>query len=68
MTDGTPIDGDVKQALEVLQAIRVLQRWLLAQPLGADGLRLTVSTLTLSAGQDEVAAMTIPVPFDPLLR
>ena len=62
MTGGTPIDGDVRQALEVLHAIRVLQRWLLARPLGADGLCLTATSLTLSTGQDEVATLTIPIP------
>jgi hypothetical protein len=62
MADCAPTDGDVRQALEVLQAIRVLQRWLLARPLGADGLSLTVTSLTLSTGQDEVASMTIPDP------
>ena len=62
MADGTPIDGDVRQALDVLQAIRVLQRWLVDRPLGADGLRLTATSLTLSTGQDEVASMTIPSP------
>ena len=62
MADGTPIDGDIRQALEVLQAIRVLQRWLLTRPLGADGLRLTVTSLTLSVGKDEVASMAIPSP------
>jgi hypothetical protein len=56
------MDGDVRQALEVLQAIRVLQRWLVARPLGADGLRLTATSLTLSTGQDEVATMSIPIP------
>ena len=62
MADGTPIDGDIRQALEVLQAIRVLQRWLLTRPLGADGLRLTVTSLTLSVGEDEVASMATPSP------
>jgi hypothetical protein len=62
MADRALIDGDVRQSLEVLHAIRVLQRWLLARPLGADGLRLTPTSLTLSAGEDEVASMTIPRP------
>ena len=62
MTCDAPIDGDVRQALEVLQAIRVLQRWLLVRPLGADGLYLTATSLTLIAGQDEVVTATIPVP------
>jgi hypothetical protein len=62
MTDRTPIDGDVREALELLQAIRVLQRWLLARPLGADTLRLTMTSLTLSDGQDQVISLTIPVP------
>jgi len=62
MADGGPTDGDVRQALEILQAIRVLQRWLLARPLGADGLRLTVTSLTLSQGQDRVTTMAIPIP------
>jgi hypothetical protein len=57
-----PIDGDVRHALEVLQAIRSLQRWLLVRPLGADGLCLTLTSLTLSKGQDEVVRMTIPRP------
>ena len=62
MAYGTSKDGDVRQALEVLQAIRVLQRWLLTRPLGADGLRLTATSLTLSTGEDEVATMAIPLP------
>ncbi len=62
MRDGTPMDGDVRQALEVLQAIRVLQRWLLGRPLGADELRLTVTSLTFTMGQVPVATMTIPTP------
>ena len=62
MTGDEPIDGDVRQALEVLQAIRVLQRWLLARPLGADGLYLTPASLTLTMGQDAVATTTIPTP------
>ena len=62
MTDGTPSDGDVRRALELLQAVRVLQRWLLDQPLGADTLCLTMTTLTLSAGEDEVISLPIPVP------
>jgi hypothetical protein len=62
MTGGPPIEGDVRQALEVLQAIRVLQRWLLARPLGADALCLTATSLTLATGQDRVATMTIPIP------
>lgn len=62
MTDGTVTDGDVRQCLEVLQAIRVLQRWLLARPLGADGLCLTATSLTLSTGRDHVVSMTIPRP------
>jgi hypothetical protein len=56
------IDGDVRQALEVLQSIRVLQRWLVARRLGADGLYLTTTSLTLTTGQDEVATTTIPMP------
>jgi len=40
----------------------VLQRWLLARPLGADGLYLTAASLTLTTGEDEVASMTIPRP------
>jgi hypothetical protein len=39
----------------------VLQRWLLARPLGADALCLTATSLTLSMGQDKVAIMTIPI-------
>ena len=62
MTQGTSHDGDVRQALEVLQAVRVLQRWLLARPLGADTLRLTMTSLTLSNGQDQVISLTIPTP------
>jgi len=62
MTCDAPIDGDVRQALEVLRAIRVLQRWLLARPLGADGLYLTGASLTLTAGQDEVVTTSIPIP------
>jgi hypothetical protein len=58
---GTSIEGDVRQAFEVLQAIRVLQRWLVARPLGADGLCLTATSLTLSTGQDRVATVTIPI-------
>lgn len=62
MTCDAPIDRDVRQAFEVLHAIRVLQRWLLAQPLGADGLYLTAASLTLMAGQDEVVTTMIPIP------
>jgi hypothetical protein len=62
MTCEAPIDGEVRQALEVLHAIRVLQRWLLARPLGADGLYLTPASLTLTVGQDEVVTTSIPTP------
>jgi hypothetical protein len=62
MTGDAPIDGDVRQALEVLQSIRMLQRWLLARPLCADGLYLTTTSLTLTVGQNEVATTTIPIP------
>jgi hypothetical protein len=62
MADRALLDGDVRQCLEVLVAIRVLQRWLLARPLDADGLRLTATSLTLTAGEDDVASMTIPRP------
>ena len=62
MTCDAPIDRDVRQALEVLHSIRVLQRWLLARPLGADGLFLTAASLTLTTGQDEVVTTTIPIP------
>jgi hypothetical protein len=62
MTDGTPSDGDVRRALELLQAVRVLQRWLLDQPLGADTLLLTTTTLTLRAGEDQVISLPIPIP------
>ena len=60
----TPLCGTqlVREALEVLHAIRVLQRWPLAQPLGADGPYLTAASLTLLAGQDEVVTTTIPIP------
>jgi hypothetical protein len=62
MADGTLVDGDLRQSLEVLQAIRGLQRWLLARPLGADGLCLTATCLTLTAGRDVVMSLTIPSP------
>jgi hypothetical protein len=62
MADRALLDGDVRQCLEVLVAIRVLQRWLLARPLGADGLCLTATSLTLSTGEQEVVSMTIPLP------
>jgi hypothetical protein len=64
MTHGTLVDGDLRQSLEVLRAIRVLQRWLLTRPLGADGLCLTATCLTLGTGADVVASMTIPSPQD----
>jgi hypothetical protein len=54
------MDDDAREALRVLQAIRVLQRWLLDRPLGADSLHLTATTLTLSDGQDTVATIALP--------
>jgi hypothetical protein len=62
MTQDAVVDGDLRQCLEVLQAIRVLQRWLLGRPLSADGLCLTATCLTLHTGSDVVASMTIPSP------
>jgi len=56
------MDDDAREALHVLQAIRVLQRWLLDGPLGADSLHLTATTLTLSDGQDTVATIALPSP------
>ena len=52
--------GDVGEALRVLQAIRVLQRWVAARPLDADALYLTSTSLTLTHGEQVVA--TIPIP------
>jgi hypothetical protein len=51
---------DVAEALQVLQAIRILQRWVTARPLGADALYLTSTSLTLTDGEHVVA--TIPIP------
>ncbi len=62
MTDCAPSEGDVRRALELLQAVRVLQRWLLDRPLGADTLRLTTTTLALTDGEDEVISLPTPAP------
>jgi hypothetical protein len=51
---------DVAEALQVLQAIRILQRWVTARPLGADALFLTSTSLTLT--YDEHVVATIPIP------
>jgi hypothetical protein len=51
---------DVAEALQVLQAIRILQRWVTARPMGADALYLTSTSLTLTHGEHVVA--TIPIP------
>jgi hypothetical protein len=51
---------DVAEALQVLQAIRILQRWVTARPLGANALYLTSTSLTLMDGDHVVA--TIPIP------
>ena len=55
-----PAGYDVGEALHVLQAIRILQRWVTAHPLGADALYLTSTSLTLTDGEHVVA--TIPIP------
>jgi len=55
-----PAAHDVAEALHVLQAIRILQRWVTAHPLGADALYLTSTSLTLTDGERVVA--TIPIP------
>jgi hypothetical protein len=55
-----PAREDVGEALHVLQAIRNLQRWVSARPLGADALYLTSTNLTLIDGEHVVA--TIPIP------
>jgi hypothetical protein len=52
---------DVGEALQLLQAIRILQRWVTARPLGADTLYLTSTSLTLTDGEHLVA--TIPIPL-----
>lgn len=62
MTDGALSDAELRQALELLQAIRVLQRWLLARPLGADTLCLTATSLRLSRGQDQAMGSSLPNP------
>lgn len=60
MIQGPPTDDDAREALRLLEAIRVLQRWLLDRPLGADALHLTTTNLTLTEGQ--VIVTTIPLP------
>ena len=55
-----PAGNDMGEALHVLQAIRILQRWVAARPLGADALYLTSTSLTLTDGDHVVA--TIPIP------
>jgi hypothetical protein len=52
---------DVAEALQVLQAIRILRRWVTAHPLGADALHLTSTSLTLTDGEHVVAMIPIPV-------
>jgi hypothetical protein len=52
----------VAEALQVLQAIRILQRWVTARPLGADALYLTSTSLTFRDGEHVVATIPIPVP------
>jgi hypothetical protein len=52
---------DVAEALQVLQAIRILRRWVTAHPMGADALYLTSTSLTLTDGEHVVATIPIPV-------
>jgi hypothetical protein len=59
MVNGRPSDHDTGQALEVLEAIQTLQQWLVDQPMGADGLYLTATVLTLLRGQDVVATIDL---------
>jgi hypothetical protein len=53
-------DLDAGEALQVLQAIRVLQQWLVDRPMGADGLYLTAANLTFLEGQRDVATIALP--------
>ena len=60
MVKRTPSDHDTRDALQVLEAIQTLQRWLVEQPMGADGLYLSANSLVLVQGQDVVASVALP--------
>jgi hypothetical protein len=55
-----PAGSDVGEALQVLQAIRVLQRWVDQRPLGADTLYLTATSLALIEGEQVVSVIRTP--------
>jgi hypothetical protein len=55
-----PAGADVREALHVLQAIGILQRWASQRPLGADTLCLTSTSLVLTNGGQVVAVITTP--------
>jgi len=60
MVKRTASDHDTREALRVLEAIQALQRWLLEQPMGADGLYLSANSLVLVQGEDVVASVALP--------
>jgi|tagenome__1003787_1003787.scaffolds.fasta_scaffold19969063_1 hypothetical protein len=53
-----PAGADVGEALRVLQAIGILQRWVSQRPLGADTLCLTSTSIALSDGGQVVSVIT----------
>jgi hypothetical protein len=60
MVKRTLNDHDTRDALQVLEAIQALQRWLVEQPMGADGIYLSASSVVLFQGQDVVANVALP--------
>jgi len=59
MVKRTLDDPDIREALQVLEAIQTLQRWLVHQPMGADGLYLSPRSRALVQGQDVVASIDL---------
>jgi hypothetical protein len=59
MVKRTASDQDIQEALQVLEAIQALQRWLLEQPMGADALYLSPTNLVLVHGQAVVASVAL---------
>jgi len=55
-----PAGAEVGEALLVLQAIGILQRWVSQRPLGADTLCLTSTSLALTDGGQVVSVITTP--------